>query len=401
MNDDPNILILTAGYGDGHIQVANALRNEFHTQGVRSVHVLDLLDEAHPRLNSLIRYIYLKSGPSQRAGFDYYGWSYYSTRNLNYDKWLAKPLLALGRQKFKQVIRSLLPDAVISTFPYVPVSPLCRKSGIAIPTFTVLTDFALHNRWMISKSDRFYVATKDLKEAMIQRKIQPRQIMVSGIPIRESFYASVDTCKLYEQYGLDPGKPVVLVMAGAYGVLQNMKSILEHLTALDNVQFAVVCGKNGKLKEELQARFAHQPQVKLLGYVETIHELMRLASCIITKAGGITLSEAIKMNVPICIFKPFPGQEKENARYLNDRGAALVARTAEELQEQIRKLLSDPVAYRRVKSAISRINSQQQPNAARSITLDVLETVNRLGTHHRNHMPTHERIPVPMDRLSF
>ncbi|GIP35777.1 glycosyltransferase [Paenibacillus sp. J2TS4] len=394
MNEHSNVLILTAGYGDGHLQAANALRNQFHAQGVRGVHVLDLLDEAHPRLNSLIRYMYLKSGSSSSAGFDYYGWGYYSTRNLDHNKWLAKPLLSLGKQKFKQVVRGLQPNAVISTFPYLPVSPLCQKSGMAIPTFTVLTDFALHNRWMISKSDRFYVATKDLKNAMIRRQVQPQQIMVSGIPIREAFYASIDSRLILERHGIDPAKPVVLIMAGAYGILQNMKAILESLSAIENIQLVVVCGKNRKLHQELESGFGQQAQVKLLGYVEAIHEWMRIATCIVTKAGGITLSEAIKLNLPICIFKPFPGQEKENACYLGSKGAALVSGSTTELGEQVKHLLANPYTRKRMKAALARIDSQQQAHAARSIALDVLSIVHRVDERGPSFVST-------MDRMTF
>jgi UDP-N-acetylglucosamine:LPS N-acetylglucosamine transferase len=53
--------------------------------------------------------------------------------------------------------------------------------------------------------------------------------------------------------------------------------------------------------------------------------VMSLASFVITKPGGITVSEAISLFKPMLLFRPVPGQERENAKYLADKGAALIS----------------------------------------------------------------------------
>ena len=58
---------------------------------------------------------------------------------------------------------------------------------------------------------------------------------------------------------------------------------------------------------------------KSVRFVEDIHELYKIACCMITKPGGITLTEALSVQLPLIIIKPVPGQEKENARYFEKR----------------------------------------------------------------------------------
>ncbi|MGM1049414.1 MAG: glycosyltransferase [Bacillota bacterium] len=80
-------------------------------------------------------------------------------------------------------------------------------------------------------------------------------------------------------------------------------------------------------------------RLHVYGFIEQIHELMALSDCLITKPGGVTLSEAIAAELPIFIYRPVPGQEKQNVLYLESKGAAIIANEANELTEQILKLV--------------------------------------------------------------
>lgn len=75
-------------------------------------------------------------------------------------------------------------------------------------------------------------------------------------------------------------------------------------------------GKNEALKQDLLSlQKQNSDALKVFGYVENIDELFRVTSCMITKPGGITLSEAAALQVPVILYKPVPGQENENAMY--------------------------------------------------------------------------------------
>ncbi|WP_281885527.1 MGDG synthase family glycosyltransferase [Paenibacillus sp. YYML68] len=357
-----NILILTASYGDGHMQVSKVLKQKFEQAGFRSVRLIDLFEEAHPLMNTVSKFLYMNSGALSAYGLDYYGWSYYLTRDMKPGSVLARCLNVLGIHKLIKVIMQEEPDVLISTFPFGGISEQLERRCISIPTYTILTDFVVHNRWLYSIPEQFYVATNHLRDTMVERGIDQELITVSGIPIREPFYRT----KRVEASAAE--EPSILLMAGGYGVLRDMKKMTEQLLTIPSVRLNVVCGRNAKLLEELNDCFASEQRVSVYGFVDNIHELMSRSSCVVTKAGGITLSEAIHVNVPILIFKPFPGQEKENAAYLAEQGAAFISCELEELLEQARSILHDQSLQHTMRE---RARSLQNEYAADRIVRDV------------------------------
>ena len=92
------------------------------------------MKEAHPLLNTITTKLYVKSTQTSKYGLDYYGWSYYMTRDTRHDGSWNKYLNYLGRRKLKELIARECPDAIISTFPFGSAPELGRAA--AIPTFS-------------------------------------------------------------------------------------------------------------------------------------------------------------------------------------------------------------------------------------------------------------------------
>jgi len=364
-------LVLTAGYGNGHIQVARSLEQAFRRNGIDQVSVLDLMREAHPVMDSIVKFLYERSLAASSYGFHYYGWSYYLTRDIETESVLARWMNDLGADTLRKVIERERPDAIVSTFPFGCTASRLRRYGMPIPTFTVVTDFALHSRWIHSAPDRFYVATDDLKDALVGQGVADHRVVVSGIPVRDMFrpaFAGGDA----DGAQTESSGRHILFMAGAYGIWREVRQIMHRLLSLSGVRVTAVCGRNEKLERHLKNVFKHVPGAEIYGYVERVDELMRRSDGIVTKAGGVTLSEAIQMNVPIFIFKPIPGQEKENARFLADKGAAQVSRTVGELADQIERLLFDGETARRMKH---RLRELQTRHASDTIVHDIIHVV--------------------------
>ncbi|HHY68229.1 MAG TPA: glycosyltransferase, partial [Alicyclobacillus sp.] len=275
------------------------------------------------------------------------------------------------------------PDAVINTFPVSTMPELRQKLGMEIPLAAVITDFALHQRWLHPAIDRYYVATEDLKQGLVRRQIPEDRVVVSGIPIRESFATPVDRNTIYGKYHFDPRKKIVLVMAGAYGVLQNTRQICKILAQDPDLEVVVVCGKNQPLRKVLETTLADQPSIHVFGFVEQIHEFMAVASAMITKAGAITLSEALAMKLPTLIFRPAPGQERENASYLAGKGAVVVFKDMDEFRDRVGPLLRDERRLGQMRQAMAAL---QKPFAADTIvkdTLDLIQSRIRMTPVHR------------------
>lgn len=371
MNRSPRIMILTAGYGDGHVQASRALNHSFKQQGIEDVRIVDLMREAHPFLNTITTKLYATSTQTSKFGLDYYGWSYYLTRESKHDGSWSKYFNYLGRKKLNALIQQERPDAIINTFPFGAAPEIGRS--LDIPTFTIITDYALHSRWIHSDIDKYFVATDELKSEMIAKGFAPGRIEVSGIPVRHAFYAVSDADNRFRKQ-LDPAKKTVMIAAGSYGVLDQIEEIASSLLSRSSCQLAVVCGRNQKLEDKLNAQFAGNENVHVFGFVENIHELMALSSCIVTKAGGLTLSEALTLRLPVFIFKPFAGQEKENALFFANKGIAEIASGTKELEEQIVRFLADETYAMNIQQ---RMEALRKTEAAAFIVHDVLRTIER------------------------
>ncbi|MFC0215134.1 glycosyltransferase [Paenibacillus chartarius] len=367
---NPHVMILTASYGDGHLQVSNALKQRLAQYGIKNVQIVDLMKEAHPLLNSISTKLYLKSTVTSQYGLDYYGWSYYVTRDTRTDGSIGKYFNYLGKRKLKALIEQTRPDVIISTFPFGAAADIGRELGI--PACVVITDYALHMRWTHPDTDRYYVATEELKtELLLKRAATAERVKVTGIPIRPAFLeASASGCRYLP--GWNPSKRLVLISAGSYGVLHHIEELADRLRHQDHCDVAIVCGRNQKMENKLKQLFAGNEGVHVFGYVEHIHELMALSTCIVTKAGGITLSEALALKLPVFIYKPFAGQEKENAKYFAEMGMAHVAANIHELEEQLHRFLSDSAVAYGMKSRMAAVH---KGDAADLIVKDVLSMV--------------------------
>jgi len=367
LNTNKKILILTANYGNGHMQVAKTLYDECKSQGFEHVIVSNLYQESNPIVSEVTQYLYLKSFS---IGKQFYRLFYYGVDKI-YNKRKFNIYLKMGNKRLDELIQLHNPDIIIITFPMIVVPEYRNKTGKVIPTFNVMTDFCLHKIWVHENIDRYYVATDYVKQKLVEIGTHPSDVKVTGIPIRPQFEVDVPKSIIYKKYGLSSDKKVLLIMAGAHGVLKNVKELCEALLLDSEVQIVVVCGKNAALKQSLsELEQAHPNQLKALGYVEQIDELFRVTDCMITKPGGITLTEATAIGVPVILYKPVPGQEKENALFFEDYGAAIVINRHEDILESVTNLLQDEEKLESMKQNIKKLHLKQ---SSQTILEDIVE----------------------------
>jgi len=368
MQSNPKVLILLAGYGDGHYHVSRALQQCFAARGVTNVLLVDLFAEAYPTLDALTKFIYVKSYTVMPA---LYGWTYNRTKRMRSGSTLTSWFHAWGMGKLQQIVASERPDVVINTFPVLAMPELCRRLNVSVPIHNVLTDFTIHSRWIHPWVDKYYVATEDLRQELLESGVLQNQVTVSGIPLKQSFHDESRLSKeeINAKYNLQPDKKTVLIMAGSYGVLQGLKALTRKLSGRTDTQSIIVCGKNAGLHEAMTKEFGSDPSYRIFGFVQNVHELMRVADCIVTKPGGVTLSEALHCELPILLYRPVPGQERENAVYLERKGAARIAHRPAQLAAQIEQLLQDGELRAAAQNAI---RAMKCANAAERIVSEIL-----------------------------
>lgn len=368
---NPKIIILTASYGNGHLQVADSLYQECLNRGFKNVSICNLYAESHPFFSELTEKLYKKSFT---FGKQFYKLFYYGTDRMQSKK-LLRWYYNYGFKRLTSLIQTEKPDILINTFPINAVPEFRRRTGIVIPTFNIITDYCLHRLWLHNDIDKYYVSTKELKSRILSEGVDRSKVLVSGIPIRPAFSEIMDKRLLAEEYGFTGGN-LVLILAGAQGVLNNIRDICESLLQKTDHQVAVVCGKNLSLRNELAPLISkYGKRLHSYGYVENIDELYRLANVMVTKPGGITLTEATAIGTPLILYKPVPGQEKENALFFTEKGAAITVHYQNELIESIDSLLKNREWQMSIHTSLKKLHQPQSPQV---ILDDILKERERI-----------------------
>lgn len=340
---NPKILILYGTYGDGHLQAANALQEATRLRHPEAETVLvDMMEWIHPYVHTVSRYLFMqgvKKFPSL------YGYIFHKTRHSKSSLVLKSYYLLILRRLLK-LVEETEPTVVVSTFPLAAatMSMLKAYGWTCVPVVTVITDHTDHSYWIHPCTDRYIVGSNQVREALLQSGIEDARIFVTGIPVRPEFSQTYDREALLDKYRLDPALPVVLVMGGGYGLISDGVSILHSLEKVpQTMQLIVVCGRNRKLLKELRkAGHASKHRMMLRGYVHYVHELMAVSHVMITKPGGLTTAEAIAQELPMIFYKPLPGQEQDNARFLLRSGVAVQADSQEDVANQLNLLFAHP-----------------------------------------------------------
>lgn len=365
----PKILILTGSYGNGHLEVTRSLIAELNKRGITNIVTSDLFYEAHPILTNVTRKLYIKSFSK---GQNIYGFLYYKSDYRLTDFRIDRMIDRYGYMRISQLMKENEFDLVINTFPMQALPIYKQRSKPETPFINVLTDFCLHTRWISDGIDYFFVACDSLKKELTDTGINENKITVSGIPIKEEFY-------LYDKFSLPEKNSTnqikkLLISAGAHGVLKDLAQIIEELKTKEDLHITVVCGSNKLLFNELMQDYQNDINITILGYVSNMANLMNQSDVMVTKAGGISLSEALAIRIPLILTPAVPGQEKDNARFFEKEGMAIVTKSEDEIVPAILALLKQPLLSR---SLTKQMEKHFHPHASALIVDKVLTLIEK------------------------
>ncbi|MFD2616665.1 MGDG synthase family glycosyltransferase [Terrilactibacillus laevilacticus] len=366
--DKNKILILSATIGDGHKQVAKAISEavEYTLSNTETI-TIDIMEWIHPYLYPLSNYVYKRS---IKKFPQIYSYLYRKTRVKSVFSTKLISLFMLGIHSMLEIVHRVKPSIIVCTYPFAAgmISKLKEQGLIDIPSVTVITDYTDHSYWIHPLTDQYIVGSSQVKDRLISAGVEPYKINITGIPIRKRFFETPTREQLIKKFDINSDKFTILIMGGGDGFFGKGVSTFQALESISpSVQLIIVCGRNKKLKKRLEQdciNFKHD--VLLMGYCENIHELMAMSDLIITKPGGVTTSEALAMELPLLIYKPLPGQEEDNARFLLESRLALVAKDQNELINKIQSLLDDSESLvfmkQRIKQYSTKISSLEAIN---------------------------------------
>lgn len=324
------ILILSAPIGSGHRLAAEALKEYLEAKpGVVVEHgnVFNFFPEV---LGKLFLGTYLKI-------LDWCPWLYalvYKWGNQGGGSlWVRalinKALAILGRS----YILNQSPAAVIATHatPAGIMSYIKEQKHLWLGC--VVTDYTVHRWWLVDGADAYFVAAPELEEKLPGAKA----VKAFGIPLRKAF-TKLDRSQAKQQVGWEEASKVCLLLGGGEGLLP-MEDIISQTSKCwpENLLMVAITGHNAKLKLKLEQSFKDlikAGRLKVEGFRQDLPQLMAAADLVITKAGGLSTTELLAAGVDFIIYKPLPGQEMNNAKFLQQHYQVGLAQSLEELEQQ-------------------------------------------------------------------
>jgi processive 1,2-diacylglycerol beta-glucosyltransferase len=222
--------------------------------------------------------------------------------------------------------------------------------------------------------DRYCVAADEVGREFVARGIPRERVVVTGVPLRPEFATPVDAVEARRALQGPATAVVVLVMAGSHGTVGRLPDVVRTRGRLPGPVWGVVLtGHDGALADRLRRVAAGTP-TRILGYTDNVRLLMAAADVLVTKAGGMTLAEAMAAELPMVLYGSLPGQEQRNERFASRAGVALAARSRRDLGRVLERALSEPGLLEHLRDGIRRA---RRPDATQRI-VDAVLAPNRL-----------------------
>jgi processive 1,2-diacylglycerol beta-glucosyltransferase len=347
------VLILTTSTGQGHNQAAASLAESFENAGYE-ITKLDFLAKNSTLLNNLIVAGYeISAAKFPRT----YGLFYKLTDNKFINDFLKLPFF-LTKRKVAKLVDEINPDVIVATHALsISVISNLKKNGLKAPYILIVTDFKAHYLYVDSYVDAYITGSNYTKQSLIDRNINPEKIHPLGIPINSKFYTEITTAddlKDGEYFNL-------LLMSGSLGLNTIFLVLKELLKNPNKLRITVVCGKNDNLRNKLTNYCSNHnfqnKKLHILGFTKDISYLMDYCDVIISKPGGLTVTESIVKNIPLVIPFAIPGQENENIDFLTKEGYSICVKDLNKLNDTVNHLIDNPSELLKMKNKLKELSS--------------------------------------------
>ena len=316
------VLILSCNTGGGHNSAAAAISDYFEKMGSECdiVNALDFLPKARAEFISKGHVLAYKYAPKL------YGTGYRISEKLPQNRMYEQN--AKGADELCKKLFSGSYDVVISVhiFAAMMMTELRVSREIDIPSFFVATDYTCSPGVSEIDADRYFIPHEKLREEFASQGVRPDRIVASGIPVREEFCTHGDKAEARKALGMSPEGRMLLLCCGSMGCGPIRSIALKIGEVMDeNDNLVIICGSNRQLEKELQFLTGDDIRIKICGFTDKMSLYMDAADLIITKAGGLSTTEAVMKRLPILYIDAVPGCESRNLAFFTETGMAVPA----------------------------------------------------------------------------
>ncbi|BEU88208.1 glycosyltransferase [Selenomonas sp. TAMA-11512] len=342
-------LIAAASIGSGHLRAAEALRAAIaRREPEAKVTVVDFTARDIAPITWLLKAIYLKM---LRFVPDLYQRLYDFSGGKAGGGMIRELIARASAPSMERLLKLHNADVVICThpFPEAAASRL-KRNGRDFFLSVVLTDFSMHEIWIYPGVDAYFVATEKMMDGFRSLAGAHASVYATGIPVLPP--ASLSKEEAREQLGIAADAHVILLMGGGLGLGGMERGIADLEASGEQLTVLVAAGRNAPLAA-MAREAAKQSKhiIKVWEYTEEVPRLMAAADLLITKPGGLTISEAWTRGLPLVLHEPIPGPEEENARYAVQQGTALYLKEGEKLAAAVVSLFTEGTKMHQMRAA--------------------------------------------------
>lgn len=374
-----NILIFYSSIGRGHISAAHGVQKEILRQAPDAkITLKDIREFMPPAWRKLDERLYWFIANNLPDCFE----SIFRSMQArgNHIPSLAMLPNDYPEDKVHAYINETGPDAIIAThYGSAQVLGNLRERGL-------LTDIRigwLHTDYfegyfprISMRIDKTFLAHRELEEKWLAAGVAPDRVATSGMPISEDNPSPSSQAEMLNRHGLNPSQPIVMITGGKEGAVDYVAAVKSLCSDFkDPLQVIAACGLNYSQRAALNSLRWHLPgrvTLKVIGLVphSEILSLMRSCGLLMTKAGGMTPTEAFVTGVPTILLDVVSGHERENARMFRRLGLAEVAENAQQAGIAAAMLLSSPARAGKMLKAQAEFRRNANISAISGFALD-------------------------------
>lgn len=335
-----DILIFSVRFGNGHYSASQAIKQHLEKlEPSLKIKIEDFYDLTMPNTSNYIYDSYQILIHRASSVYNYF----YRQKELNHDLMTGTTITRMVLPRLAKFIRQAKPKVIISTFPLCShyVSRYKKLYHHGVPLVTCITDVVGNTEWIHPGTNLYLVASQLVKQELQERGIPAEAIMVTGIPVKSAFLTTNRDFNSLKPYGIEKEDFLLLLMGGGTGQLPVERDFYDWLANLNQVKTLIFTGNNHKLRSKLE-QYDLGNNILVLPFSNKIATFMHRADLAITKAGGITIFEAIASATPFIIYNPQLGQELENSRFIRSCHLGPICYDIDSLKEKISLLLKHP-----------------------------------------------------------
>jgi len=368
------ILVIYTSIGAGHKAVGQSIAQALRKRAVAHVRELDLFKQNESAFTRAFERVYIRVVTDAR-----WIWAmiYKSSLFNRLTLPLRVPIAGMKSGKFAKYLKSEKFDLIVTTHTAASamVSAMKRAGKFTGKFVISFSDWHFHPYWFYEEADKVLAQTKEQVTELLRRGYAREKIVKCGLAVNEAFGARYEEGGIYQKFNLSRVKPLILLIGGSRGWGIRIDDIKELLETKYDVQLAVVCGTDTKLRQEIVKLVDRHPiPARVYGFLpsEDLAQLFYIAKIIVTKPGGSTIGEALASSTPMILVNPLPAMEELNQSFLVNRQAAVSAKSPLEVRRWVERLLQDRELYRDLKAKMAKIGSKVSADLAAKEIIDIL-----------------------------